>query len=250
MRLRLATVLVCAFALLAAPARADHGATVVDPTLARYMQIAASYWGGPEPVCTEPDGHVIHPHAVMANDPTPNRAAWAEVGGCRIWLDSDYWSSTPNEQYCNLIAHEWGHLLGHEHSSDPKDLMWPQWTNNVVPGCAVFRSAPLTIPARASAPKPRRRAAKRRGCARGWHRSRRLHRRWVLRHVRHVHRHGCFRRSKAGASSRRLISGEHSYSHVVELGSVREAAPVRLVPADAPSAFSVPVRVRLLAFPR
>src|SRR3954453_4421111 len=206
MRRRLATLLVCAFALLAAPARADHGQTVVDPTLARYMEIAASYWGGAEPTCTAPDGQVIHPHAVMANDPTPNRAAWAEVGGCRIWLDSDYWSTTPNEQYCNLIAHEWGHLLGRQHSSDPNDLMWPQWTNNVVPGCAVFRSEPVSIPARAAAPKARlhraiKQARARRGCPRGWHRSRRLHRRWVLRHARHVHRHRCFRRSKAGAKS-------------------------------------------------
>jgi hypothetical protein len=224
MRLRLATLLVCAFALMAAPARADHGETVLDPTLARYMEIAASYWGGPEPVCTAPDGEVIRPHAVLGNDPSPNVAAWAEVGGCRIWLDTDYWSSTPNEQYCNLIAHEWGHLLGRGHSSDPKDLMWPQWTNNVVPGCAVFRAAPMKIPVRAAAPKPRLRTSKsgqpRRGCPSGWHRSRRLHRRWALHHVRHVHRHGCFRRLKAGASSSRLIGGEHSHGHAIEPGSV------------------------------
>jgi hypothetical protein len=210
MRLRLATLLVCAFALLAVPARADHGATVVDPTLARYMEIAASYWGGPEPVCTAPDGQVIHPHAVMANDPTPNRAAWAEVRGCRIWLDTDYWSSTPNEQYCNLIAHEWGHLLGHEHSSNQNDLMWPQWTNNVVPACAAFRPPPIAIPA-AAAPKHKLRPVKRRKrCSRASRRGRR--------HVRRQRRHRrtCLRHRKARASSSRVATGGRWHGHPLE----------------------------------
>src|SRR4051794_27651920 len=179
MRLRVPIVLVCALALLAAPARADHGATVGDPTLARYMVIAEAYWGGPEPVCTMPDGTVVHPHAVMGNDPDPNVAAWAEVGGCRIWLDSDYWPAPASEEYCNLIAHEWGHLTGREHSSDPHDLMWPKWTNNVVPQCAEFR------------PPARRRGVRahpaRRSCMGRRHHHRRAHGR---RSRHHAHRRG------------------------------------------------------------
>src|SRR3954468_16597069 len=106
MRLRLFILVICAFAVLAAPARADHGVTVVDSTLARYMQIAAAYWNAPEPVCSGQDGEVIYPHAVMADDPTPGVAAWADVGGCHIWLDRDFWPAPPDEQHCNLIAHE------------------------------------------------------------------------------------------------------------------------------------------------
>jgi hypothetical protein len=98
MRLRTWIALFCALGLLPASARADHGQTVVNPTLARYMDIARAYWGAPEPVCTLPDGTVVHPHAVMANDPNPNVAAWSEVGGCRIWLDADYWPAPPSEQ--------------------------------------------------------------------------------------------------------------------------------------------------------
>src|SRR2546421_6673720 len=154
MRLRLAILVVCAFALLAAPARADHGVTVNDPTLSRYMAIAAAYWGGPEPVCTTQDGQVIRPHAVLADNPQPDVAAWAEVGGCRIWLDTDFWPAPADEQYCNLIAHEWGHLLGYGHSTDSRSLMWPQWTNNVVPGCQVFRPLPRPAsPVQRNAPK-------------------------------------------------------------------------------------------------
>ena len=212
MRLRLAILVVFAFALLAAPARADHGATINDPTLSRYMAIAAAYWGGPEPVCTTQDGQVIRPHAVLADNPQPEVAAWAEVGGCRIWLDIDFWPAAPDELYCNLIAHEWGHLLGYGHSSNPSDLMWPEWTNNVVPGCQVFRPPPRPAsPVQSNAPKIKRyRAgklrAKRRACASRARHTRRSHKRAAIRQSR---RRACLRRLKKRrvASSSRLSPG-------------------------------------------
>ena len=199
MRLRLCILAALAFGLLAAPAHADNGA-VNDATLARYMTIAAAYWGGPEPVCTSDDGQVIHPYAMLGNDPRPDVAAWAEVGGCRIWLDTDYWPAPPSEQYCNLIAHEWGHLLGHEHSSNPSDLMWPDWTNNVVPGCQVFRppARPLSS-ARTQPSKVRRlRASSKPHASHGCTKRPRLHRRGARHSTR---RRVCWRRSKISSSS-------------------------------------------------
>ena len=201
MRLRLATLIVCAFALLAAPARADHGATVNDPVLERYMAIAQDYWGAPEPVCTLQDGEVIHPHAILANDPRPDVAAWAEVGGCRMWLDTDFWPAPPSELYCNLIAHEWGHLLGHQHSTDSADLMWPDWTNEVVPGCKVFSAPPRpAAPAPAPTPKVKRYRssqldAGRRACA-SRHRRRRVR----------AHR-ACYRKPRRVTWSSRVSQG-------------------------------------------
>jgi hypothetical protein len=231
MRLRLFILVICAFAVLAAPARADHGVTVVDSTLARYMQIAAAYWNAPEPVCTGQNGEVIHPHAVMADDPTPGVAAWAEVGGCHIWLDRDFWPSQPDEQHCNLIAHEWGHLLGHVHSTDPNDLMWPQWTNNVVPGCRVFAApaAPPAVPApiapatvkvhrltKLQRAQRAKRAKAKRACAARRHRGRRAYRLWLRRHPRRARQLGCVgqqskskkhRRAGAAASATRRWHG-------------------------------------------
>jgi hypothetical protein len=246
MRLRIAILVVFVFALVAAPAHADHGVTVVDSTLARYMQIAAGYWNAPEPVCTGQDGETIHPHAVIADDPDPQVAAWAEVGGCRIWLDRDYWPAPPSEQYCNLIAHEWGHLLGHGHSTDPNDLMWPQWTNNVVPGCRVFRPPPDPVTEPSSSKVKVLRLTKlqraKRACAARRHRGRTAYRRWLRRHPRRAQRLGCeARRSKAkqarGAGGRVSITW---HGNQLERGAF---GPARV---DDPSSFSLPLTVAFL----
>jgi hypothetical protein len=187
MRLRV-TILAasCALALLApATAAADHGPVVNDPTFMQYMRIAAEYWGQ-TPSCEGPDGTTIPPHAVMADDPNPQVAAWAEVPGCRIWLDASHWPAPPGEQHCNLIAHEWGHLLGHQHSEDSHNLMWGQWTNNVVPACQAYRPRPAAPPAAPAVASPRKRRAHRKLR----HKTRRGRQRCVkVRHVK-VRRHG------------------------------------------------------------
>jgi hypothetical protein len=234
MRLHVPICLALAFALLAAPAGAQSEAPVTDPTLGRYMEIAKAYWGA-EPSCTQPDGTVIHPYAVMGNDPNPNVAAWAEVGGCRMWLDRDYWPAPPSEEYCNLIAHEWGHLTGRPHSDDPDDLMWPQWINDVVPQCAEFRQAGLEAPptATAASSRARRHHAKRarrarRACMAARKRQRRAQRRSVRRRV---HHRRCSRRAK------------RRHRHRVAAGSVLETRlsqrPISLDgPLTAPYALS------------
>src|SRR4051812_33190201 len=167
MALRLGIVAACALALLLPGAAAAQEAVVHDQTLDAYMRIAADYWHA-QPSCTAPDGTAIPPYAVMADRPEPGVAAWAEVPGCRIWLDKDFWPAPPDEQHCNLIAHEWGHLLGHDHSSDPHALMWGGWTNNVVPACSAYRPAPLRFeprPSTGSARHHKRRHRTRRRCA-------------------------------------------------------------------------------------
>jgi hypothetical protein len=241
MRLRLAILVVCAFALLAAPAHADHGVTVVDATVARYMQIAAAYWNAPEPVCTSQDGGTIHPHAVIADDPDPAVAAWAEVGGCHMWLDRDYWPAPPSEQYCNLIAHEWGHLLGHGHSTNPNDLMWPQWTNDVVPGCQVFRSPErLTEPSPSTVKVLRLTKAQRakRACAARRHRGRRAYARWLRRHPNRAHQLGCVgRHHGAGARTRVTL---HWHGGQLERGTFAEA------PVADQASFSMPLTIGAL----
>ena len=155
MRLRATTIAAaCALALAVAPtAQADHGPVVSDPAVDHYMKVAAEYWGGQVPQCTGPGGQPIAPHAVLADDPDPDVGAWAEVPGCRIWLDRTHWPAAMNETHCNLLVHEWGHLLGQPHSQDQNSLMWANWINKVVPGCASLR-APATVPAPAVAVTP------------------------------------------------------------------------------------------------
>jgi hypothetical protein len=174
------------------------------------------------------------------------------VGGCHIWLDRDYWPAPPSEQYCNLIAHEWGHLLGHGHSTDPNDLMWPQWTNDVVPGCRVFRAsldsveepAP-TAPAKINRLSKLRRAKRaRRACAARKHRGRRAYRRWLRHHARRARQLGCTpyrsKSKKHRARGARVATSRRWHGHELQPGAFW------LDSADDASSFSLPLSVGAL----
>src|SRR3954453_16222113 len=230
MALRLRIVAACALALVLPGAAAAQEAVVHDQTLDAYMRIAADYWHA-QPSCTAPDGTPIPPDVVLSDRPEGGGAAWAEMPGCRIWLDKDFYPAPPDEQHCNLIAHEWGHLLGHVHSTNPNDLMWGQWTNNVVPGCRAFAatpdppvlpapSAPATVKVHRLSKLERAKRAKlqkaKRACAARRHRGHRAYRLWLRRHPRRARQLGCIgqrskskkhRRAGAAASATRRWHG-------------------------------------------
>lgn len=98
-------------------------------------------------------------------------AAWAEVGGCRVWVDPTHWAQFGESHRCVLVAHELGHLLGLGHTEDRRDVMYeggPWWST--VSACDYGVAAPVTPPARTGGPQhlavPRRRVSRRR-CKRG-----------------------------------------------------------------------------------
>jgi hypothetical protein len=52
------------------------------------------------------------------------------IVSCKITMDRRRWSET---RYCAVLIHEYGHLLGHGHSSNPSDIMYPASTNRNIP---------------------------------------------------------------------------------------------------------------------
>ena len=138
---RFSYVLALACAALAGPAatvgKADHGEPYQSQTLTRYLEIAAAHWGGPAPTCTGNDGQSIQVHAVLYDDPDSDVAASAEQPGCRIWIDRSYRLAQPDQIDCTILVHEWGHLLGRDHSDDESSLMYESPVEGA-PGCAVF----------------------------------------------------------------------------------------------------------------
>lgn len=127
----------CALVLMlatATAARADHGRPLLDERLAAYSAVAQAHWGGELPSCVMNGSELVPAHAVLYDHPDPTVAAEADQPGCRLWIDRDHWTRAPAGEMCTIIAHEWGHLLGHRHVSRPFALMaeFPQVT---LPGC-------------------------------------------------------------------------------------------------------------------
>jgi hypothetical protein len=109
----------------------NDGERLLDDPLTRHsLHAAESWWDGAYPDCDE-DGV-----AVIAADLGPHRngaAARSNRGECRIWLNTRVRQSA--EAWCNTIAHEYGHLLGHKHTHDG-GLMDPLRTDRLqVPEC-------------------------------------------------------------------------------------------------------------------
>lgn len=153
-------------------AHADQRTALLDENLADYMAIAHSYWGGPVPTCVENGVTVVPAHAVLYDDPDPSVAARSMQPGCEIWLDRGHWRTMRPVEACMIVVHEWGHLIGHEHSDDPLDLM---------------AETPLVPPRRCAAlgrraPRARASARRAKSCMSRAKRTRR-HRRACVRHV-------------------------------------------------------------------
>jgi hypothetical protein len=118
-----AVALAAAALAFATPASAGQGTTFLDDDLGTYFGIAHAYWGGQIPSCVENGVTIVPVGAVLYDDPDPSVAARAEQPGCRLWLDRRHWRTMGRAEACMVVVHEWGHLLGHGHSSDPSELM-------------------------------------------------------------------------------------------------------------------------------
>jgi hypothetical protein len=177
-------MLIATLCLLAFPAAADANPDPGgDPLVARWLAVSRAYWGASPPCMGGVD--------VVVGDWGPGGDTWAYAtrGGCWIVLrpsvypgpagmDMTAWRTA----MCATIAHEWGHLLGYGHSTDPRALMYPDVPVTVVPGCAPGAPPPpgLTVPRdgrqrRPACPAREHKRARGRRCVRRSDRSRRAH---------------------------------------------------------------------------
>jgi hypothetical protein len=159
-----ATVLLFALIPAGASAYMGPGEPVADPQVNAWLDIARATWGA-APDCAQ--GVLIDRAERL---PGPGIWAAAEMPGCHISLDPDFYPAPAalrataadrrswEEQMCNVVVHEWGHLLGHDHSSDPHHVMAP-FAPRVVAGCRP--SAPAAPSAGGQATGRRKKAAKR-----------------------------------------------------------------------------------------
>lgn len=106
--------------LSAAPANASFDRPVTDPGALYALDTARSYWGTELP-CVR-----------MLWD--TGRDVAAETYGCDIYLFPNWLQLSPGER-CETIVHEYGHLLGHGHTTSVRSIMSPIRDDRLVPAC-------------------------------------------------------------------------------------------------------------------
>jgi hypothetical protein len=98
----------------------------------KLTELAQEYWGY-EPVC--PGGYHVYVNNITDQPNNPdgtgtNAAGEAEVPGCSMRIIPSYWEETlspgaQTEDTCAVFIHEYGHSLGHPHTTNPNSVMNP-----------------------------------------------------------------------------------------------------------------------------
>lgn len=95
---------------------------------------AASYWGRPVDPSTCPDGVQVDRGALTGP------LAIADLGGCRVTVDPAI-DTYDDYVRCEVMVHEYGHLLGLLHTNVVTDVMYeegPYWAS--IPQCDSYKT--------------------------------------------------------------------------------------------------------------
>jgi hypothetical protein len=132
----------------------------------KLTEVAQAYWGY-EPVC--PGGYHVYVNNITDQPNNPdgtgtNAAGEAAVPGCSMRIIPSYWEETlspgtQTEDTCAVFVHEYGHSLGHPHTTNPNSVMNPftMYEQGMPQGCKEL-AAPVEATAHIS--KIRRHKAK------------------------------------------------------------------------------------------
>ena len=136
-RLVLALALALALVSPASAANMPGERGFSDRRLDRDVSVALRYWHRMPPCGT--------PTFYLYDEVNPDQRAMADPVYCRIYFSRSYWravkalpsygrwwrSRMRAQELCVVVLHEWGHLLGLDHSPDEFSLMYSQY--GVVP---------------------------------------------------------------------------------------------------------------------
>jgi hypothetical protein len=56
-----------------------------------------------------------------------------QSGSCYVWVNLEQSSMLTGSEICKVALHEFGHLTGLEHSSDPRDVMFAPFHSDPIP---------------------------------------------------------------------------------------------------------------------
>jgi hypothetical protein len=132
--LRCALAVFAFLAVLATPASAGEAPIVANEVVTRSAALVSEYWSRVAPQRVLPCEQAGFRWVEPAPPGWGDGDGWAYLGGCTVWLSRAHWrmdrparNAEAAEYWCNVIAHEWGHLLGFDHEG-PFAVMNPQAT--------------------------------------------------------------------------------------------------------------------------